>query len=431
MKEKLLYYIWQFQVPEMNAICCTVGKKIEVISCGEPNKNQGPDFIHATIKYDNTIWVGQIEIHVFSSDWFRHQHQVDPNYNNVILHVVWEHDIKQELSFPTIELKQYVSAQFLDLYQKLMQEQGFIACANKFTSSRTIVLSKWLETMMAERMISKAKVILDELANTLNHWEEVCWRMICRGFGGKVNGEAFYQLSKSLPWSLLRKYRSDRMVVEALFMGQMKLIPEESDEVYWRNLRISYTHVQKKHKLIPVTNRLHFLRMRPAAFPTIRLSQLAAFVHAHESMMSDVMKMSIENNQFTFFDLEATSYWDNHFMAGRLSANAHKKIAGNQFQIQMIVNVVVPMIFAFGWHHHDEKFKSTAMRLLEQLPPENNQVIRGFETFGIGIKTAFDTQSLLQLKSAYCDRKKCLDCAIGNELLGVEQRLSNGQPSAN
>lgn len=423
MNEKLLYYIWQHQIAEMEHLVCSEGKTVEVLWSGEPNQHQGPDFLHAKIRYEKTIWIGQVEIHVRSSDWFRHRHQNDPHYNNVILHVVWEHDHIQGFSFPILELKQFVSAHFLQLYQSLMRQQGFIPCEIHRPALRDIVLKKWQERLLAERLTNKAAVMLDELKTTVNHWDEVCWRFICKGFGGKVNGEAFYQMSRTLPWRLLSRYRSDRTVIESLLMGQMGLLTTDRDDEYVKTLQNNYHHLKRMHRLEPVANSLHFLRMRPIGFPTIRLSQLAAFIHAHEFLLSDFLQLLPTTTLPSVFELQASTYWNRHYVFDTEPGKFQIKNTGKNFNEHMYINVVVPVLFAFGWHHHDESIKSKSLQLLEQLPAENNQIIRGFKRLGYDCGSAFDSQALLQLKTNYCDRQRCLECAIGNELLKTNSQL--------
>lgn len=417
MNESLLYYIWQFQLAEMDALKCINGKCLDVISCGERNRHQGPDFLHAKIRYDNALWVGQVEMHVLSSDWFKHRHQHDANYNNVILHVVWEHDVVDGFSFPTLELKPVVADSMLQLYRSLMSRQGFIACESYHTVVDSIIAKKWMERLMAERLMQKAGLVLEEFKSTVNHWEEVCWRFISRGFGGKVNGEAFYQMSRSIPWQLIRKYRSDRMKLESLLMGQLGLLSTDASDEYVNNMKSSYEHLKKKHGLVQVLNALHFLRMRPSGFPTIRLSQLAAFIHAHESLMAIVLQLIRSNQLPALFDLQASAYWDKHYVIGATPGKYLVKNTGCHFNEYMLVNVAAPILFAFAWHHHDEEMKAKLLQMLERLPAESNQLIKEFRRIGWSCENALDSQALVQLKNKYCDVKRCLECPVGNELM--------------
>lgn len=417
MNEKLLYYIWQFQIAEMGELRCINGKKLYVISCGVLNHDQGPDFLHAKIRYEHALWIGQVEIHVLSSDWFKHQHQHDSNYNNVILHVVWEHDARDVLSFPTLELKPIVADSMVQLYKSLMKHQGFIACEKYRPQLPRLIEKKWMERLLAERLTQKAGWVLEELKSTVNHWDEVCWRIICRGFGGKVNGEAFYQLSRSLPWRLLRKYRSNRTTIESLLMGQLGLLNVTQVDDYIVSMQESYCHLKRMHQLVPVSNTVHFLRMRPVGFPTIRLSQLAAFVHGHECLMSDLLKLIHHDDITGLFDLQASHYWNRHFVFDTEPGKYQVKKTGRQFNEHMLINVVVPLLFAFGWYHHDEGIKTHILQLLEKLPAECNQVSSSFIKLGWECSNAFESQAMLQLKSKYCDTLRCLECAVGNELM--------------
>lgn len=399
---------------------CTNGDRVTVIHPGNHNFNQGPDFTEAKIKINNTLWAGNVELHINSSQWNQHKHSTDNNYNNIILHVVWNHDIEIKdangNNLPTLELQSKVSKLLLEKYKQLMVAPQFIPCEKLEMNISSLSLTAWKQRVAAERLLVKSDSIFKILQETNFHWEETFWWLIAANFGLKVNSESFKKIAQSLPLHFLAKHKNNIIQIEALLFGQAGLLENEFVEKYPAMLQKEYNFYSKKYKLEPVDGALNFLRMRPANFPTIRLAQLAMLIHNSEHLFSKIKETGSSKELKEMFAVEANDYWHYHYIFEEESAFKIKRL-GKQMIENILINTVVPIVFSYGLHHNDEYYKEKAIKWLEEISPEKNAITKGFEQLGYSNKSAFDSQAFIQLKNHYCNNKLCLDCAIGNSLL--------------
>lgn len=420
MREEILQYIWKFQYFNHNELRCTNGELLSIIYPGVHNNNQGPDFVDAKIKINETVWAGNVEIHIHSSDWKRHNHSADKNYSNIILHVVWNHDVEikdaNENNLPTLELQNRVSKLLLERYRQLMENSSFIPCEKLGLNVSSLGLTSWKQRLVAERLLMKSDIIFKILQQTNFHWEESFWWLISANFGLKINTEVFKKIAQSLPLVLLAKHKNSIIQLEALLFGQAGLLENNFEEKYPAMLKKEYEFYRKKYQLNPVDVGLHFLRMRPANFPTLRLAQLAMLIHNSEHLFSKIKETESAKELKNRFELEANDYWHYHYIFDEESDFKIKRL-GRQMIENILINTVVPIVFCYGLHHNDELYKEKAIKWLEEIPPEINHITKGFEKLGYSNKSAFDSQALIQLKNHYCDNKFCLECAIGNSLL--------------
>ncbi len=416
MTECLLQYLWQFQFYNKNELITADGENLSIIYPGNINSNQGPDFLDAKIKVGNTTWAGNIELHILSSDWNNHKHSDDKNYRNVILHVVWNDDASLHLPFPVLELQSRVSKILLTKYDELMNAKSFIACETTIQTVAPIIWVAWKERLLVERMQHKATVILKYLTENNNHWEETFWWLIARNFGITVNNDAFEQIARSLPLNILAKHKNQIHQTEALLFGQAGLLKNDFTEDYPKLLQKEYQFFSKKYRLEPIHVPLHFLRMRPSNFPTVRLAQLAMLVHNSIHLFSIVKETAHLVDVKKLLSVTANDYWHYHYSFDEPTAFREKNL-GSQMINSIIINTIAPILFAYGFHHNENIYKERALQWLEQSTSEKNNITKGFTQLGIEIKNAFDTQALIRLKNEYCDQKRCLECAVGNKLL--------------
>ncbi len=413
--EKLLQYIWQFLYFNKSELQTAAGEKLQIIFPGKLNTNQGPDFINAQIKIDNTTLVGSVELHLKASEWNEHGHSADANYKNVILHVVFENDLVQS-SIPVLELQSRISNLLLDRYMDLMNTSAFIPCARSVLEIKEITWSSWKERLLAERLTRKSAIVFKFLEENNAHWEESFWWMLARNFGLKVNSEAFEALARSLSVNILAKHKNQIHQLEALLFGQAGLLNESFSEDYPKLLQREFNFLKKKYALNPIYSGVHFLRMRPGNFPTIRLSQLAALIQNSAHLFSKILEIEKVSEIGKLFDVTANDYWHYHYRFDEASAFKKKKI-GKDMIDNVIINTIVPVLFAYGLYHKEEKYKNKAILWLEEIPAEINSITKGFASLKLSSKTAFDSQSFIELKTQYCDNKHCLQCAVGNGIL--------------
>ena len=413
--EKLLQFIWQFQYFNKGDLKTTSGEVLQIIFPGTYNTNQGPDFTDAKIKIGNTTWAGNVELHLRASDWNRHNHQLDKNYNNVVLHVVWENDFPN-YNIPVLNLENRIAGGLLRRYEELMNAQGFIACERSISSVNPIVLQSWKERLLAERLIRKASTVELFLGQNNQHWEETFWWLLARNFGIKINADAFESMARSIPVNILAKHKNQIHQLEALLMGQANLLDHQFADDYAILIQKEYEFYKAKYKLRPGSVTPFFLRMRPGNFPTIRLAQLAMLIHNSEHLFSKIKETCSLKEVTNWLDVTANDYWHYHYRFDEPSGFKKKRL-GAAMVDNIMINTVCALLFAYGQFHNEQKYKDRAVQWLEEIDAESNLITKGFQHLGLENKNAYDSQALIELKNEYCSKKKCLECAIGNALL--------------
>jgi len=416
MTERLLQFIWQFQYFNVRELATTAGESLLVIHPGQYNTNQGPDFSNAKIKLNNTTWAGTVELHIRSSDWNSHGHSADPNYRNVILHVVWMHDLDTGQSFPTLELQDKVPKLLLQKYRELVTNSAFIPCGQHIQTVSDITWLSWKEKLLVERLMIRTQTILQYLEASDFHWEETLWWLLARNFGQPVNSTVFEEMARSLPVSILSRHKHQLQQLEALLFGQAGLLDTVFSEQYPRMLQKEYRFLQKKYGLKTINSRPAFLRMRPSAFPTLRLAQLAIFQQQQDRFFSAIRDSKQPEELYAMLDITANDYWHYHYLFDETSAYRTKKL-GKQMADSILINTVVPILFAWGYYHQKQEYKDKALGWLDRIAAESNSISKGFAELGLPAKSAFDSQAYIRLKKDYCDARRCLDCVVGNRLL--------------
>ena len=415
MTERLLQFIWQFQYFDKKVLTTIDSELIQVIFVGQYNINQGPDFSNAKIKIGNTTWAGTVELHIRTSDWKKHQHQNDKNYDNVILHVVWEDDgMKSDI--PVLELKGRVSKILLQRYEDLMNANSFIPCEKSIHTVRDITWKSWKDRLLIERLLRKATIVETYLQQNNYHWEETFWWLLAKNFGIKVNAEAFESIAKSISINILAKHKSQIHQLEALLLGQAGLLEKKFTDEYPKLLQREYKFLKEKYKLKPIHQPVHFLRMRPGNFPSIRLAQLAMLITESNHLFSKIKDTSAVKDVIKWFDATANDYWHYHYRFDDESAFMKKNLGAAMID-NIIINTVAPVLFAYGTYHDENQYKEKALKWLGETTAEKNSITKGFQKLGIENQNAFDSQALIELRNEYCTKKRCLDCGVGNKIL--------------
>lgn len=424
MKEDFLHYVWKFQKFKKSSLFTIDKKPVQIIKTGQHNHLAGPDFFNGQVIVGTQKWAGNIEIHINSSDWYAHSHEKDTAYDNVILHVVWHHDIevfrKDNTPIPTLELKNCIPSEILQNYQSLFSKnKKFINCEQYFADVDQMILDNWLERLYIERLEQKSTPIQSRLNELQNHWEALLFELLCKNFGSKINGASFLSIAQSVPYHVIQKCRQSPQVLEALLLGQAGLLIGEDDDPYFLEQKEHYAYLKQKFKLDNTSViKPHFFRLRPPNFPTIRLSQLAALCGAIPQLFSKVSSTTDLNKLVSIFKISALPYWESHYNFGVTSKKSNRMLTKNFIHL-LVINTIIPLQFAF------QKFVGidTVERLFEfakSLPKEQNSIILKFNELRPTANNALESQALLQLKSNYCDKLRCLECAIGNTLIAVK-----------
>lgn len=420
MKEDFLHYVWQFKKFDTLNLKTVQGEDIVVVNTGQYLQLAGPDFFNAQLAIGSQKWAGNVEIHIKSSDWYHHSHEKDTAYENVILHVVWEHDTevfrKDNTEIPVLELKHYVSAVTLNNYNNLAVTKSWIYCEKELAHVDAFMFSNWKERLFFERLERKALPILELAKATGNDWEAVLFSFLAKSFGLNTNGEIFYRVAQSLPFSVVRRESFEFENLEALFFGRVGLLEENHEDLYFKDLKSRYDYICHKYRLDKVyVDPVQFFKHRPDNFPTIRLSQLAQLYHKHQNLFSKLTEGVSVEEIYSIFNIQASPYWQTHYTFDKVSTKKRKSLT-TSFVDLLIVNTIVPFRFAYERSIGKED-PEKLIAMLQAIKPEKNAIIDKFSQFNVEVKSAFDTQSLLQLKNEYCANKRCLQCAVGLELL--------------
>lgn len=421
MQEDLLQFIWQYGLFQAHRLMATNNDAITIISRGRINKNAGPDFLSAKIKVGTTILVGNIEVHIKTSDWFKHQHQKDPAYHNLILHVVYEDDTPSwPYHFPVLALKDYISDDILHTYQQLMQHQQEIACSNLLHSVSTLVKSNWQQRLLLERWEMKLQDWKLELANNQNDWQQLLMKRLIINFGFNVNTAGFDLLSKSIPNKLLIKAQSNPLEMEALLFGHAGFLEDSFTDDYFQELKSRYSFIRHKYHLQPFQKHIwKFMRMRPVNFPTIRIAQLAVLLCKSTHLCAMLSNINSINDIRSVFKITASSYWDNHVRFGKETVSTSAKNLGESAIDTIFINTLLPFLFLQASYEGNYEKKMLVMDWLQSIKAEQNAIIEKWITCAWRVNNALDSQSLLQLYTYYCLPKKCLHCAIGVSIFSL------------
>jgi len=421
MKEQILNFIWKTKYFTFNKQSTSNGELVEVIDPGEINSDSGPDFFNAKVKIGDTTWAGNVEMHIKSSDWYCHNHHTDSAYDNVILHVVVQNDKpainSKGLPVPTLVVK-YPDALEWN-FMHLTSSGKWIPCDDIFKGFDAFSVRMWLDSLLVERLEQKTNQVFELVEKAKGSWEEAFYISVARSFGLKVNSLPFELLAESTPLKVLSKHKDNLFQLESILFGQSGLLSFDMEGCDDSSMRLykEYQYLQHKFKLSPIQGHLwKFLRIRPTAFPTIRIAQFAKLVHRSSSLFSKVIEAKTIKEIVNLFQVDTSEYWESHYTFGKESKICKKSIGTDTLNI-IAINSIVPFIFAYGISRSDFKLKDKAIKLLESIQPEKNSITTGFEGLGVEAKSAYDSQALIQLKTSYCDPKKCIYCHLGAKSL--------------
>lgn len=417
MNEKLLQFIWRFQYFSKQQLYTWQGEALQIEKAGSQNHHQGPDFAGAMIRIGGTKWIGNVELHLLSSDWYRHRHETDRHYANIILHVVWMYDRPvydpAGNEIPTLELQHRIPKLALERYAQMMETMVLIPCNSLLPAIDNLAWCAWKERLAAGRLERRSAQVLSMLKQSNYHWEELCWWMLASNFGIKVNGALFEVMARSLPITLLAKHKNQLHQLEALLLGQANLLHGKYVDDYAVMLQKEYRFLAKKYQLRPVGKQPAFLRMRPACFPTIRLAQLAMLLHTSSHLFSMIREEKDIKKIMLTCMVTANDYWHYHYRFDEATVYQPKHL-GKQMAENILINTIIPLLFAYGLYTSEEHYKEKAIQWLYELPAEQNQVTRQWKRTGISNHSSLDSQALLELTNHYCQNKRCLECAVGN-----------------
>jgi Protein of unknown function (DUF2851) len=419
MNEALFQFIWQYSLYQPTALQTAAGEPLTVMYCGKLNRDAGPDFLEGKIKIGSTILVGNIELHIKSSDWLRHGHQHDAAYQNLILHVVLENDVPDAAgNTPVLVLGHHIPQHVIAKYAELMQAPQKLPCAGQHASVKSITKESWMNRLLAERWEQKLADWNVLLANSAEDWRNLLYWRTAANFGFKTNATPFLMLAQSLPLNIPTKHKDNLMQIEALLFGQAGMLEDDFTDDYPRELQREYDYLRKKYKLKPIAGHLwKFLRMRPANFPTIRIAQFAALIHKSLHLFSQIIEAHTVKEIEPLLDVTTSSYWDIHFQFDVAQEQKAPKSLGKTSVQNIIINTIAPIQFLYAAKQDTHKLQEQALQLLEAVPAEKHNITSLWAENGWEAINAGQSQALIQLYNNYCSAKRCLECSIGLNII--------------
>ena len=432
--EQLLHYTWKHKLYPLKELTTSDGQRVEIVDPGLHNRNAGPDFFNAKIRIGSTMWVGNVEIHDKSSDWYQHGHDKDSRYDNVVLHVAAELDTEVMKSngeyVPQLQLS--VPDDVLTHYDELQKTDEYPPCYKVIPHLSALIIHSWMAALQTERLEQKTEAIRKRAELCNGSWEDAYFVTLARNYGFGINGEVFEQWAYNIPLNAVAHHRDDLFQIEAIFMGQAGLLELDSipeyyqkdalNDGYFAKLRNEYQYLAHKFSMRPIDFKLwRFLRLRPQNFPHIRISQLANLYYQQKAGLSQLIECETLDELKNVLKSQVTPYWETHYTFGSTSPKNEKHLSYGSINLLMI-NTAIPMLFAYGRHTTKEVLCDKAFDFLEQLKAENNHIIRMWQQVGLPVKTAGDSQALIQLKKEYCDKKECLRCRFGYEYLRRKEK---------
>lgn len=425
MKEAFVHYVWEKQLFTTPFLQTEQKQEISVIHPGQWSTLAGPDFFNAQISIDGQVWAGNIEVHLQSSDWYRHHHERDVRYDNVILHVVWEYDTpvfnSQGIEIPTLLVPTYIQPAVLTQTQRLFAPKATINCQTLIRDSLTpIAWYKWKETLYVERLEEKGMQIESLLTDTKGDWNQVLWCMLAKNFGLNINGDAFFSLARALPIQTLLKEGDELPNIEALLFGMAGFLNAEEKEIldrYYWDLTKRWTFFRHKYQLEERNvQEMHFFKLRPTNFPTIRLAQLASLIYSQKYKFAALLQMQDISELKSMLQTDVSAYWQTHYAFGKEGKKATKKLS-TPFQELLLLNTIIPIQFIFERQKGNAEHVEQIVEMSRQLQLETNAVTTLFQKEGVNLESAFDSQAMIQLNKKYCLWNKCLSCAVGMAIL--------------
>jgi hypothetical protein len=431
IKETFLHFIWKLQYFQKEKLVTTQGEEIQILYQGLLNSDSGPDFSNARVKIGKLEWIGNVEVHINSSDWKLHNHQHDEAYNNVILHVVWVDDepVRRDNDslIPTIEIKGRVSEKMILKYSALINAKESIPCTNHKNSVPDLVKISMIDKTVEERLNGKSQFVKELVQRNKGDWQESLYQLVAKNFGFKLNADPLLRLAYSIPLKSLLWHRESLFQMEALLFGQSGLLQQNYKDEYPNNLKKEYEFLSKKFRLDQQSINQHewkFLRIRPANFPTIRLAEFASFIYSNNQFFNSIADFnSVKEVIKLFKNTNVSDYWNDHYLFDRKVKRKAQIGIGDSSIESIIINTIVPFLYCLGKEKDNDRYVELALKFLEETNAESNKIVKGMYESGFVAKSAYESQGCLELFNSYCSKKRCLDCKVGWDILKENKAL--------
>lgn len=426
--EALLQYLWEHRLWDYTDLKTTDGHTLQIIDQGRRNTDAGPDFFNAKIRIDGQDWAGNVEVHTVASDWHRHRHHTDPAYHSVVLHVVGKSDCTVNRpdgsAIPQVEMK--YAPNFRERYMSLVENTApGLACAADIRKMPQVYFVDWVTSVAYERIYERADHILETYSNLNGEWGAAAYTALARGLGFSTNSDPFERLAAAAPLSFLKKHADDPRMLQGALFGQagfldIEVAPGTPEAEFIDQLRCDHQFFKRKYGLPDTTvTGWKMARMRPPNFPHRRIAALAAMLESGFVFGQDFLHVQTLSEARELFRVELSPFWSTHYTFTAAASQKRGPVMAFSPATTdlLVINVLVPMLFAFGMQFGDERRITAAASILQDIAPEDNHVTRIFTKLGLPCRNALESQGLIQLSRAYCEKRKCLYCRLGHRFL--------------
>ena len=418
-----MQYVWQHRLWVAGQLRTSDGRRVTVVDQGRLNSDAGPDFFNAKVSIDGEMWAGDVEIHVRASDWHRHGHDGDPAYDSVVLHVVGVSDctVTRSDGSPIPQLTMPCSPDFHHRYNAMVNNPyGELPCARELAGVPDIFVRDWINALAHERLYTKSDRVLGYVAESGGDWRNAAYITLARALGFKTNSEPFERLARSLPLRRLMKHRDSPEAVEGMLFGMAGLLDAQTGnpDHYVQRMIQEYRLMAAKFQMKPPQGLgWKMARMRPQNFPHRRLAYLAALMHDGFVPGHAVNVETLEEAR-SLFRLDLKGYWSRRYSFDSETSPTVRAISDRMID-SLVINMVIPVLHAYGVAHDDDRRTERAVEMMQRIKGEDNVYTRLFDSLGIKCGDAYTSQALIQLRTEYCDSRKCLYCRIGHRLLAA------------
>ncbi|PBQ32262.1 hypothetical protein CNR22_10925 [Sphingobacteriaceae bacterium] len=425
--EELLQFIWRHKLLKPVPLITKAGNTLTLLNPGELNVDAGPDFFNAKIKINELMLVGNVEIHILTSDWLKHRHQQDKSYNTIILHAVYEHDIDLDQNtkhnVEILELKPFIEETTLMMYEQLATAKAKLPCSKQLPLVSDLKFIGWIERMTIERLEDKVQKIEDLFTAFEGDYTQTFYTCLLRSFGFKVNALPFEMLAKHLPIHLVLKHSDNLMQLEALFLGMAGLLEDQFKDKYIQNLQNEFEYLKTKYQLQPLAKELFkFSKMRPANFPNVRLVQFAAVIRGNKGLFTNPQSKREYKTLMQAFEFEVSDYWKKHYSADGKVLTKELSFGRNSAE-SVIINAFAPFFFFYSKKLAKPEFTEATINLLNSCKVEVNTKTKLFESRKLHLQNAAASQGIINLHDNYCTSRRCLKCGIAAAILNPAPKI--------
>lgn len=418
--EELFHGVWAVMHRYVKDLRTVDGREVRIQSPGVQNRDAGADFFNARLVIGGQQWAGDVELHINESDWYAHGHDKDAAYNAVILHVV-VHAGRRAVDASGREVPTVVvprAEELISVYEELIAQRQEPCCGGALGSIPPLDQSQWMLRLVVERLETKSEAARSEVLTSELGWEEAFLRSVAQSLGQRVNADPMLWLARSTPLKALSRIRDGWLSLEALLLGQSGLIAEarrqQRMDSYVEALEKEYYYQAARFKLKPLEGRVwKYLRIRPLAFPALRIAQLSALIYNREHLFSAMLQVGSVAEAEAILRVELSDYWLTHYTLGDAPSAPQSKRIGRERAKVVLINSVVPYRFAYAAAQGDEELQESTLELLEQIAPEDNAVVRRYGELGMRVRSAMESQAIVQLMKQYCRPRLCYRCPVG------------------